>query len=46
MTFKVLNVFFCVFVQLLVQEKEQVQGETRPTLLEGRGHELIPQLKV
>lgn len=45
-TFMVFNVFFCLFVQLLVQEKEQVQEETRPTLLERRGHELIPQLKV
>lgn len=42
----VLNVFLCLFVQLLVQEKEQVREETRPTLLERREHELIPQLRV
>ena len=36
----------CLFAQLLVQEKEQVQEETQATLLERRGHELILQWKV
>lgn len=35
-----------LFVQLLVQEKGQVQVETQPTLPERRGHVLTQQLKV
>lgn len=34
-----------LFVQLLVQEKGQVQEETQPTLPERRGHVLTQQLK-